>query len=199
MSAWGSDSHSDQDPTAYAGARPRLTCTHSLLVGHPDLGRRLEHGGRDTDKAGSAAELEHLLAAEALGLIRMPAGEVLRQDLGSVTNPPEQQDLSPLDSFSHLKRRKVDRTRYARPVRLTSPEGHAMPPHPGPASTLSRTPAVPGTGISDSAFSVVVGGRGGAIPSKRGSESADPVDRTERRELIDAERERMISPINFVS
>lgn len=42
-----------------------------------------------------------------------------------------------------------------------------------------------------SALAVVVGGRGGASPSKVGS-VADPVD---LNELIDTERERTVSPM----
>lgn len=62
----------------------------------------------------------------------------------------------------------------------TIPAGHAIPPHPGPASTFSRT-SWPKYGISKtvSSASAVVGARGGTNDSKDGNAAEDDVVDTE--------------------
>lgn len=60
---------------------------------------------------------------------------------------------------------------------LTSPAGHAIPPHPGPASTFSRTCLErQGTPIIVSSASTVVGGRVGAIPNNDGRATLESID-----------------------
>lgn len=169
---------------------------NSLLVSNPDVGGGLEHSGGNPDEASTTSELEHLLATQAFGVERMPVGEVLRQDLWVSAVPwlldsrVEGTSQTPAAAGEvRIPPASSPKPRSLPSQQLTSPAGQAMPPHPGPASILRRTPAVPGTGMCDSALAVVVGGRWGAIPSKVGR-PADPADRTE---LIDAERERMIS------
>jgi len=65
---------------------------------------------------------------------------------------------------------------------LTSPAGHAIPPHPGPASTLSLISGIPCTGIRSSEVAVVVGGRGGARSTKEGRGAFESSDDERERE-----------------
>lgn len=72
---------------------------------------------------------------------------------------------------------------------LTSPAGQAIPPQPGPASTLSLTSRTPGTAREVSAFSSVVRSRGGAMCSKLGRATWESV---EEMDEVEPERSRVI-------
>ena len=66
---------------------------------------------------------------------------------------------------------------------LTSPDGHAIPPHPGPASTFSLTGSCrSGISMTVSSAGLVVGARDGARASKEGKAASESVEDTERGE-----------------
>lgn len=88
-----------------------------------------------------------------------------------------------------MSRNRGSARRLALRKALTSPAGQAIPPQPGPASTLSLTSRTPGTAREVSAFSSVVRSRGGAMCSKLGRATWESV---EEMEDVDPERSLVI-------